>query len=159
MLNIRLICVGKLNEGYFVEAQNEYLKRLKPFCDMDIAEINECRIMNETNRGEIDKAIKTEGTEISKKMEGRYNIALCIEGDKMDSSSFAQILKNVPLGGMSRMSFIIGSSWGLSEEIKDKSNLMVSFSDMTFPHRLMRIILLEQIYRGFAINTGLKYHK
>ena len=145
MQKINIVCVGKIKEKFYSDAANEYLKRLSRFSKIEVREIAEC------------KSLEEEAALILKAAKGRI-IALCIEGKKYSSEEFAGYIKELTDTG-SECTFIIGSSCGLSDEVKNKANLKLSFSDMTFPHKLMRVILLEQIYRAFMINGGGEYHK
>lgn len=145
MIKVNVVCVGKIKEDYLRAAIDEYTKRLSRFCRLEIKELAEGRNLSE------------EAPKILKAVTG-FKIALCIEGDKINSVRFAESLKKLVDAG-SEISFIIGSSCGLAEEVKNGADMKLSFSDMTFPHQLMRVILLEQIYRGFMINAGAEYHK
>ena len=145
MQKINIVCVGKIKEKFYRDAVDEYLKRLSRFAKVEVREIAECRSLEE-EAGLILKAAK-----------GRI-VALCIEGKKFSSEGFAEYIKELTDTG-SECTFIIGSSCGLSDDIKRRADIKLSFSDMTFPHQLMRVILLEQIYRAFMINGGGEYHK
>lgn len=145
MQKINLVCVGKLKEEYFRAAVAEYSKRLSRFCRLEITEIPEC------------KTLKEEGAKILKCLKGE-TIALCVEGAKYSSERFAELVKGLADKGR-EITFIIGSSEGLCPEVKTAADIKLSFSDMTFPHQLMRVIALEQIYRAFMINGGGEYHK
>ena len=145
MQKINIVCVGKIKEKFYSDAAQEYLKRLSRFAKVEIREIPECRTVEE------------EASLILKVSKGRI-VALCIEGKKYSSEGLAEYIKELTDTG-SESTFIIGSSCGLSDEVKRKADLKLSFSDMTFPHQLMRVILLEQIYRAFMINGGGEYHK
>lgn len=145
MQKINLICVGKIKEKFYRDALEEYLKRLSRFAKIEIREIAECRTLEE------------EAALILKNARGK-TVALCIEGEKLSSEKFASFLKQLTDTG-SECSFIIGSSCGLAEAVKNSADMKLSFSDMTFPHQLMRVILTEQIYRAFMINGGGEYHK
>ena len=145
MQKINVVCVGKIKEKYYSDAVNEYLKRLSRFAKVEVREIPECRTLEE------------EGALILRAAKGRI-IALCIEGKKYSSENLAGYIKELTDSG-NECTFIIGSSYGLSDEVKRSANLKLSFSDLTFPHQLMRVILLEQIYRAFMINGGGEYHK
>lgn len=145
MQKINIVCVGKIKEKFYTDAANEYLKRLSRFAKVEVREVAECRNLEE------------EGALILKAAKGRI-VALCIEGKKFSSEELAAYVGELTDTG-SECTFIIGSSCGLSDEVKNKANLKLSFSDLTFPHQLMRVILLEQIYRAFMINGGGEYHK
>lgn len=145
MQKINIVCVGKIKEEFYRAAVNEYLKRLSRFAKVEIKEIAEGRNLDE------------EAVNILHAAKGKI-IALCIEGKKYSSEQLAAEVKGFCDMG-EEFTFIIGSSYGLSQSVKTQSNLNLSFSDMTFPHQLMRIILLEQLYRAFMINGGGEYHK
>lgn len=145
MQKINVICIGKIKEEYLRSAVGEYLKRLSRFAKVEVKELAEC------------KTLKDEAELILKAAKG-CKIALCIEGEKLSSEVFAQKIKFLCDRG-EEISLIIGSSCGLDKSVKDAADLKLSFSDMTFPHQLMRVILLEQVYRAFMINSGSEYHK
>ncbi len=160
MQEIRIICIGKLKENYLRDACDEYLKRLKAFCRVNIIELNPYRLTEDPNEAQIKNALKDECERIIEKTDkNSHIISLCIEGKKLSSESFSKELDNIFVSGAGTPVFIIGSSHGLSDEIKDKSRLKLSMSEMTFPHQLARVMLLEQIYRAFMISQGRKYHK
>lgn len=158
MLNVKVIAVGKLKEKYLRDACEEYLKRLKRFCNLSLIEIDEHRLSDNPSEKEIEKALNAEAENILKNAVG-YIIAMCIEGKQMSSTAFAEKLNELPIYGESNVTFIIGSSFGLSKNVKKNADFMLSMSDMTFPHHLARIMLLEQVYRAFNIISGGKYHK
>lgn len=145
MQKINVVCVGKIKEEYLRSAISEYLKRLSRFAKVEIKELPEGKNLSE------------EAAAILKAAKG-FKIALCIEGEKLSSVQLAQKIKTLCDRG-EEITFIIGSSCGLDESVKAGCGLKLSFSDMTFPHQLMRVILLEQIYRAFMINSGSEYHK
>lgn len=145
MIKVNIICVGKIKEDFYRSAVAEYLKRLSRFCRVEVKELAECKSLGE------------ESAAILKAAKG-YKIALCIEGQKTDSVGLAEAIRRLCDRG-EEISFIIGSSCGLSASVKAAADLKLSFSDMTFPHQLMRVILCEQIYRAFMINSGSEYHK
>ena len=160
MLNIKLICVGKLKEKFYTDASKEYIKRLGAYCSIEIDEIPEENRSGSRNEADIEAALKKEASAIKNRIpKGAYVISMCIEGKKYDSEGFSRLISELAVSGASRLCFIIGGSDGLHREIKDMSDLRISMSDMTFPHHLARIMLLEQIYRGFKISEGGKYHK
>ena len=160
MLNIRLICVGKLKERFFAEAVAEYTKRLNAFCRLELIELPEERLSEKPSAAEIEAALNREAEQIEKKLlkDGTL-ICLCVEGEQMESETFAGLLTRTESGGRPRISFVIGGSFGLSGKLKDRADLRLSMSKMTFPHHLARVMLLEQIYRGFQIKEGSRYHK
>lgn len=145
MQKINVVCIGKIKEEYLRSAIAEYLKRLSRFAKVEIKELPE------------DKTLKDEAEPILKAAKG-FKIALCVEGEKLSSEGFAQKIKSLCDRG-EEISIIIGSSCGLDKSVKDIADLKLSFSNMTFPHQLMRVILLEQVYRAFMINSGSEYHK
>lgn len=159
MIKITVIALGKLKENYLREAVGEYSKRLSRYCKLDIAEINPVALPQEPSCGEIDAALQKEADMIKKRIpEGAVTVSLCVEGKRLTSEQFSSFIeKNTDSG--TNMCFIIGSSYGIDSKIKQISDLKLSLSDMTFPHRLFRVMLLEQIYRGFKIAEGGKYHK
>ncbi len=159
-MNITIICLGKLKEKYLRDAVDEYVKRISAYGKPDIIELNPVRLSDNPSQNEIDNALSKEAEEIKKKIPNNsYIFALCIEGKEKSSEAFAKTISDVAIGGKSNLVFIIGSSYGLSPEIKQLADSRLSFSPMTFPHQLMRVMLLEQIYRAFQINNNGKYHK
>ncbi len=159
-MNITVIALGKLKEKYLRDAIDEYSKRISAYGKLDIAELNPVRLSDNPSQTEIDNALTKEAEEIKKKIpNGSYVFSLCIEGKEKSSEQLASAINDVTLNGKSSIVFIIGSSFGLSPEIKKLSDCRLSFSPMTFPHQLMRVMLLEQIYRAFQINSNGKYHK
>lgn len=160
MLNITIICLGKLKEKYLVQACDEYAKRLTPFCKHNIIELNPEPLPSEPSEAQITAALQAEGKRILSEIpKGSYVYAMCIEGTQRSSEKLARELSDLTVQGYSSVTFIIGSSHGLSEEVKQRANGKLSMSQMTFPHQLARVMLLEQIYRAFQINNGGKYHK
>ena len=159
MIKITLICLGKLKEKYLKEACDEYTKRLSRYCSFEIAELEPVRLPEKPSTAEIDAALSKEAEMIIKKIPQNSDLyALCVEGKPLSSEAFAQniaISQNVG----KNVAFVIGSSYGLAEKIKALSKTRLSFSAMTFPHQLFRVMLLEQIYRAFKINEGGTYHK
>ena len=160
MLSIQIVCVGKLKETYWRAACEEYAKRLSVFCRFQVIEVDEQRLPERPSSAQIAAALETEGTRILDKIPGgSCIIPLCIEGKGQTSEQLAQFLEHVAVMGGSSISFVIGSSWGLSPAVKQAGRLRLSMSAMTFPHQLARVMLCEQIYRAFQINSGGKYHK
>lgn len=159
MLRVKVICIGKLKENYLREAQAEYLKRLGAFCKAEVIELPEAKLPDNPSEALINDGLKKEAKKILAEIpKGAYVYSLCIEGKSVSSEELAaKIEENT--GNTSNVAFIIGSSFGLDEEVKRQSSFKLSFSKMTFPHQLARIMLLEQIYRAFAINNNTKYHK
>ena len=160
MLSIKIICVGKLKERFFTDAAAEYRKRLDSLCRLEVEELPEARISAEPTQAETEAALHREAESILLRIpSGAVTVALCIEGKTIDSVGFSQFLDMCAVKGKSRLCFIIGGSLGLHEEVKQRADLRLSFSPMTFPHHLARIMLLEQLYRAFQIQMGSKYHK
>lgn len=160
MVSIDLICIGSIKEKYLKEAINEFSKRLTSFCKLNIIELKESRITDENNCTLIDKALKNEEEKMLKQLDEKsYIITMCIEGEDISSVDFSKKISSIIGNGKSKITFIIGSSFGISENIKNKSNLKMSFSKMTFTHQFFRVMLLEQVYRAFCINNNIKYHK
>lgn len=161
MLKINIICIGKIKEKYFTDAVAEYAKRLTAFCKFSVVELNEERIRSNTpNEAQIAEVIEAEGRRILQKIGASdYVAAMCIEGRLMSSEELSETLDKAALSGKSTVDFIIGGSYGLSDEVKRRADLRLSMSKMTFPHQLARVILSEQIYRAFEISTNGKYHK
>ena len=159
MIKITLITLGKLKEKYLRDAVEEYAKRLSRYCKLDIIELSPVTLSDNPSQSEIDTALLKEAEIIEKRIPGGSVVtALCIEGKSNTSEQLAEFVeKNTNEG--KNMCFIIGSSFGLSDTVKQKSNLKLSLSAMTFPHQLFRVMLLEQIYRAFKINEGSTYHK
>lgn len=159
-MNVTVIALGKLKEKYLREAIDEYAKRISAYAKCDIIELNPVRLSDNPSPAEIQNALTKEADEIKKKIPNNsYVFSLCIEGKAKSSEDFAKAIQDATLNGKSNIVFIIGSSFGLSPEIKSLSDFKLSFSPMTFPHQLMRVMLLEQVYRAFQINTNGKYHK
>lgn len=161
MIKINLISVGKLKEKYWRDAVSEYSKRLSAFCKLEMIELNEYRLSDSPSEKEILSALESEGTAMAKYTDGNgvYNIAMCIEGKQISSEELSAKMEECGTRGYSTINFIIGSSFGIAESVKKKCDFKLSMSRMTFPHQLARVVLLEQIYRGFQISNHSKYHK
>ncbi len=145
MIKINLVVVGKIKEAFYRDAVAEYLKRLSRFAKVEVKELPE------------RNTLKEEGEDIIRSLKG-FVFVLAVEGKKLSSEALAERMKSLTDGGK-EMTFVIGSSHGLCDEVKRRADFSLSFSDMTFPHQLMRVILTEQIYRAFMINSGSEYHK
>ena len=163
-MNIDVICIGKLKEKYWTEAAAEYAKRLGRFCKLNVWELPESRLADNASPAQEEAVKEAEGKAILAKMEalGRqqaYVFALDPRGKELRSEDFADKLAQIALNGKSRAVFVIGGSLGLSDEVRRAADSLLSFSAMTFPHQLFRVMLLEQIYRACKINAGEKYHK
>lgn len=160
MQKITIISVGKLKESYFKAAEDEYVKRLKGFCDLKIVEIPQQLLPPHPTEGQITSALETEGENIIAKIpKSAEVIPLCIEGKILSSEELAKKLEENASFESGNLAFIIGGSYGLSNKVKILGALKLSMSKMTFPHRLARIMLLEQVYRGYKIISGGEYHK
>ena len=159
MIQLTLITVGTLKEEYLKDAANEYKKRISQYAKIDDVNIKEFPIKNEDDRSEILRALDSEAEKILSAIpDGAYKIALCVEGRQYDSPALAGVLSEAS-SRTGRIALIIGSSHGLSDRVKNAADLKLSVSKMTFPHQLMRVILLEGIYRCFTITAGKRYHK
>lgn len=160
-MNINIIAIGKLKESYLREAAYEYSKRLSGFCKLNIIEIPESRLSENPGEKEIQNALTNEARLIEEQINKKsaLNIALCIEGRQLSSEELSQKISGAGVNGKSTINFIIGSSFGISPDVKSKADFKLSMSRMTFPHQLARVLLLEQIYRAFQISSGGKYHK
>lgn len=160
MLTITIICIGRLKDAFFEAASKEYLKRLGAYAKVNTVELKAVDLPQEPSAAEIAAALEKEGAEILKKIpSGARVIALCVEGKLWSSEELAADFTAAANGGTSHIVFVIGGSYGLSENVKRASHTRLSMSRMTFPHRLARVMLLEQIYRACKINAGEKYHK
>lgn len=157
-MTINLIAIGRLKEDYLRNASSEYIKRLSRYCNFEIHELNEYRLSDNPSEKEISNALSKEAENIKKYAKG-YIIPMCIEGRQISSTEFSEKIQNVVISGNNTVTFIIGSSFGLAPEIKAMGDFKLSMSEMTFPHQLARVMLLEQIYRAFQISSGGKYHK
>ena len=158
MQRVTVICVGKLKEKFYAEAAAEYVKRLGRYCKLDIVELPEQRLPENPASAEVERALAREAESIRGKLPpGAWTAALCIEGKLYSSEELAGLLAD--WGRDNRLVFLIGGSFGLHPSVKSGAQAQLSMSPMTFPHHLARVMLLEQIYRGFQINEGGKYHK
>ena len=160
MQSVKIICVGKLKDAFFRDASDEYMKRLKGFCKAEIIEIPAANLPDDPNDAQISAALEKEAEGIIKKIpSGATIVAMCVEGKLYSSEDMAKCIADASMRGNGDIAFIIGGSYGISERVKQMAGIRMSASKMTFPHRLFRVMLLEQIYRGYKINQGSKYHK
>ena len=160
MQKVTILCVGKMKEKFYIDAAAEYVKRLSRHCKLEIIELQEQRLSENPTQGEIDAALAREATAVSEKLpKGGAVIAMCIEGKTMSSEELAKCFSRFALEGKSQLTFLIGGSVGLHQSLKAQADLRLSMSPMTFPHHLARVMLLEQIYRGYQIIEGSRYHK
>lgn len=158
-MRIRVIAVGDIKQNYFRAAIAEYHKRLGRYAKVEILEIKERPISEAPSKTEIEKALEREGEEILARLEAKEQVwILAIEGKQYESEKLAQTFAQEAVEGVSQIAFVIGSSYGLSPEVKKRGRLF-SFSKMTFPHQLIRVMLMEQIYRAMSIIHHEKYHK
>lgn len=160
MMNVQFIVLGKLKEKYMKDFSAEYEKRLSAYCKLNVVELEPVKLSDNPSQSEIENALNKETQMIKAKiLKNSFVFSMCIEGKQMSSEEFSQKLDDIALSGKSNIVFIIGSSFGLSNEIKGMSDFKFSMSKMTFPHKLARIMLTEQLYRGFSISNNGKYHK
>ena len=160
MMNVSLICVGTRKEKFYIEAAAEYQKRLGPFCRFQLIELPEEKLPQEPSQAQIDAALRKEAAAVRAKLPPSSSlVALCIEGRMRSSQELAGLLQTWEHNSAKHLVFLIGSSFGLDESLKGEAWVKLSMSPMTFPHHLARVMLLEQLYRGFQINNGSKYHK
>lgn len=160
MIAVKILCVGKMREKFYSDAFAEYAKRLGAYCKFDCTELQEVHLSDSPSEKEIFSALDKEAESIFKNIPDRaYTIAMCVEGKKISSEGLAAIIAERESSGDPKLCFIIGGSYGLSDKIKKSANARISMSDMTFPHHLARVMVAEQIYRGFKINEGSTYHK
>lgn len=160
MLSVKFICTGKMREKYFIGAFEEYEKRLRSYCKFELAEPTEVKLPDAPSDREIQTALEKEAAEIEKAIPaGAYTVAMCIEGEQFPSEGMARLIERCESSGRPRLCFIVGGSYGLAERIKRGADMRLSMSKMTFPHHLARVMLIEQVYRGFKIREGSRYHK
>lgn len=159
-MNITVICIGKLKEKYWTAAIDEYSKRLKGYCSLDIIELKEARLPDKAGLAEELAVKEAEGEEILKRIkDNQYVITLEVKGKMLSSEKLAEKVESLGIDGHSNVVFVIGGSLGLSAAVSKRANFKLSFSEMTFPHQMMRVILLEQVYRAFKIIRNEAYHK
>ena len=160
MQKVSIICVGKMKEKFSIEAAADYVKRLSRFCKLEIVELPEDRLPDDPSQAQIDAALAKEADAIRAKLPAScYIIAMCVEGKTRSSEELAKLMEDSVHQGGSHLVFLIGGSFGLHPSVKALASFKLSMSPMTFPHHLARVMLLEQIYRGYQINNGSKYHK
>ncbi len=160
MRSVTVLCVGKLKEAYWRSACAEYAKRLGGFCRFSVLEVDEERVPEHASPAQIEAALTAEGRRLLARVGNDcVKAALCIEGRTMTSPELSAYFDDLAVHGQGDIAFLIGGSWGLSEEAKAACSVRLSMSVMTFPHQLARVMLLEQIYRAMQISAGGKYHK
>lgn len=158
-MKITIACVGKVKEKYFTDAIKEYTKRLSKYINLDIAEVADEKAPENMSNAQVIKVKETEGERLLKVFKDSFVVALVINGEKLTSEGFSEFISDKMVRGISHITFVIGGSLGLSNEVLKRADYKLSFSDMTFPHQLMRVILLEQIYRACRIMKNEPYHK
>ena len=160
MQKVTIICTGKLKEKFYLDAAAEYAKRLSRFCMLTILELPEERLPESPSPAQIEAALAREADAVRAKLPaGCLLIAMCVEGQERSSEALARYLAEAAARGAGHIVFLIGSSYGMHPSLKQQADLRLSMSPMTFPHHLLRVMLLEQIYRAYQINAGSKYHK
>ena len=160
MLNIKFICVGKLRERFYIDAFNEYARRLSAYCKFECAELNETKLGDKPSDKEIENALVRESADIEKAIpKDAYVIAMCVGAKQLKSEELAQKINSLALSGRGKICFIIGGSFGMAESVKQRADMRLGMSEMTFPHHLARVMLTEQIYRSYKIIEGSRYHK
>ena len=159
MQRITVLCVGKLKEKFYADAAAEYIKRLSRYCKIEVTELPETRLPEDPSPAEIKRALAAEANAIRQKLEGGAVVAMCIEGQTCSSEALSKKLAAFALEGKSKVTFLIGGSFGLDETLKKQADWRLSMSPMTFPHHLARVMLLEQLYRSCQIAEGTRYHK
>ena len=159
-MKIKIVTVGKLKEKYLKDGIAEYSKRLSRFANLEMIELADEKTPDRASNSENQKILELEGTRILSKISDRdFVIVLAIEGKTLSSEEFSKKLEQAPINGFSTLTFVIGGSLGLSPQVKKRANLFLSFGRLTLPHQLMRLVLVEQIYRAFTIQQGSPYHK
>ena len=158
-MKIKVYCIGKMKEQYLKDGINEYLKRISPYSNIEIVEVNDSKVKDNPNQSDIEKAKNEEGDRILKLLKNDYLIGLDMNKQEFKSEEFAVFLNKKLVEGGSNISFVIGGSYGLSDALKNRCNTSISLSKMTFLHQMTRLILLEQIYRAFKILNNETYHK
>ena len=160
MLDVHILCVGKLKEKFYTEAAAEYVKRLGGYCRLTLTELPEERLPKSPSRAQIDAALEKEAAAVRAKLPPNSSlVALCVEGKPCSSEDLAKLVSDWSLSSARHLVFLIGSSYGLHPSLKAQAWVKLSMSPMTFPHHLARVMLLEQVYRAFKINEGSDYHK
>ena len=157
MIKIKIVCVGKIKDAYLNQGISEFVKRLNGYCNLEIVEVKDEKIVANTSE---EKILEIEGNRILEKVNDKdYMILLDLRGKQFSSEEFAEKLDSLISSGVGNYAFVIGGSLGQSENVRKRANLLISFSRLTFTHQMIRLLLLEQIYRGFKINNNETYHK
>lgn len=159
-MKVTILCVGKVKEKFYRDAIAEFSKRLSRYCKLDVIEVSDEKTQEDASENEIRIVKEKEGERLLKNIkEDAYVICLCIDGKQMDSEELSEKIEKLGVQGTSHICFVIGGSLGLSDEVVKRADMKLSFSKMTFPHQLMRVILLEQVYRSYRIMNHEPYHK
>ena len=158
-MKIKIYCIGKIKEPYLKDGINEYCKRISAYSNIEIIEVNDSKVKDNPNESDITKAKNEEGERVLKLLKNDYLIGLDLNKQEFTSEEFASFINKKMVEGGSNISFVIGGSYGLSDELKKRCNSFVSLSKLTFLHQMTRLILLEQIYRAFKILNNETYHK
>ena len=160
MLAVKFVCVGRMREKFYIDAFSEYTKRLQSLCKFEIVEPAEQRLSENPSDKEVKAALDREAQDIMKAIPNdAYVVAMCVEGKQMPSEGMAELISARENSGKPKLCFVIGGSFGLADSVKARADMKLSMSKMTFPHHLARVMLIEQLYRGFKINEGSRYHK
>ena len=160
MLAVKFICVGRMREKFYIDAFSEYTKRLQSLCKFEIVEPAEQRLSENPSDKGVKAALDKEAQDIMKAIPNdAYVVAMCVEGKQMPSEGMGELIAARENSGKPRLCFVIGGSFGLADSVKARADMKLSMSKMTFPHHLARVMLIEQLYRGFKINEGSRYHK
>ena len=160
MLAVKFVCVGRMREKFYIEAFSEYTKRLQSLCKFEIVEPAEQRLSENPSDKEVKAALDREAQDIMKAIPNdAYVVAMCVEGKQMPSEGMGELIAARENSGKPKLCFVIGGSFGLADSVKARADMKLSMSKMTFPHHLARVMLIEQLYRGFKINEGSRYHK
>ena len=160
MLNIKLICVGRLRERFYIDAFDEYARRLSAYCKFECVELNEVKLGDKPSDKEIENALVRESADIEKAIpKDAYVIAMCVGAKQLKSEELAQKINSLAISGRGKICFIIGGSFGMAESVKKRADMRLGMSAMTFPHHLARVMLTEQIYRSLKIIEGSRCHK
>ena len=159
-MKISILCVGKVKEKFYRDAIDEFAKRLSRYCKLEVIEVTDEKTPDQASDTEVRQIKEKEGQRLLKNIkEDAYVICLCIDGKQLDSEALSAKIEQLGIGGCSHICFVIGGSLGLSDEVIRRADYKLSFSPMTFPHQLMRVILMEQIYRSYRIMNHEPYHK
>lgn len=160
MEHVHIICIGRLKEKFYLDAAEEYAKRLSASCRLTISELDEQPLPPRPSAAQVEQALLKEARSITARLpRGGAVIALCVEGTLLSSEALAETLSRWPAEGISTLVFLIGGSFGLHASVKERAALRLSLSPMTFPHHLARVMVLEQLYRAYQIRAGSQYHK